>query len=230
MPRPPIDMVIYVSGGLITGVSTSLANPDGLRVAVVDYDNGRDVAPDDLSRWHVHELDDGRASIGMEFLASDPDEVEKIMRLAGAEFTTPPSPSVPALANPAALFDNSIPVIAKRWAVAGQAEAELQTLWSKVETSLIEHFGWARLTEEEQKALPEAQELFALDARLDAVESERRRCREDLIRLPARTLGDLLAKVQVAVDTIDPTDNDSAHRLLASIWRDLEELTASRQR
>lgn len=230
MPRPPIDMVIYVSGGLVTGVSTSLGNPDGLRVAVVDYDNGKDVAPEDLSRWHVHELDDGRASIGMELVASGPDEVEKIMRLAGAESTTPPSPSVLVLANPAAPSDNPIPVIAERWAAAGWAEAELQDLWSKVERSLIEHFGWARLTEEEQKALPEAQELFALDARLDAVETERRRCREDLIRLPARTLGDLLAKVQVAVDTIDPTDNDPAHRLLASIRRDLEELTAPYRR
>lgn len=82
--REPINVVIYISGGLVTGVSTDLANVDGIRVAIVDYDNGREIAPEDMAEWGVHQLDDGRASIGMELPSSDPDTVADIMAKANA--------------------------------------------------------------------------------------------------------------------------------------------------
>lgn len=40
--REPITIVVEVRGGVIQCVSTSLANPEGVRVVVVDYDNGCD--------------------------------------------------------------------------------------------------------------------------------------------------------------------------------------------
>lgn len=83
--REPIDIVIYVSGGVVTGVSTGLANTDGLRVVVADFDNGEQATPEDVEAGGYINLSNepGRtmyASVGFEMPACAPEEVLAIMQ------------------------------------------------------------------------------------------------------------------------------------------------------
>lgn len=76
----PIDVVIYVSGGLVQGVQSSLASPDKtLRVFTVDYDNGEgdDSAPT---------IAGDRASVGRELIQPYSDTVDHVRAAAGEAF------------------------------------------------------------------------------------------------------------------------------------------------
>lgn len=127
------------------------------------------------------------------------------------------------MAGPVAPLD-PITAIALRWKTINQSEEALLARWSKVEAWLIEDFRWADLADDEQQALPEAEELHAIDAQLDGLASERQECRGELISLPTSTLEHLLVKLRVAIDTINPADNCAAHHLLAVAIEELEEL------
>jgi hypothetical protein len=144
--------------------------------------------------------------------------------LLGAPSAVALSPGIRiAAARPVAPSD-PIAAIAKRWSAVKQSEADLLARWSKVEARLLKDFRWADLTDEEQQALPEAKELYAIDAQLDTLEEERRNCRGELVSLPAVTLRHLLVKLEAVIGSISPADNCAAHHLLAVAIEELGEL------
>lgn|GEM_PF-1393361 len=122
------------------------------------------------------------------------------------------------------LATSSVAEIGAQWRVARQAESALAVRWSDLETWLIDNVGWADLTDDEQKALPEALELHAIDAQLQQLDADRRQCQVALIRLPAASRDDLLVKLQIVADLLNPADHALAHRLLATAIEDLKPL------
>lgn len=124
-----------------------------------------------------------------------------------------------------ALPASPIAAIAAQWRVVKQAEAALVARWSNIETRLVDHFRWADLTDDEQKALPEAAELHAINAQLQQLEADRRHCPVVLVGLPATSRDDLQLKLQVVADLLNPGDHALAHRLLTTAIGELKALT-----
>ena len=122
------------------------------------------------------------------------------------------------------LATSSVAEIGAQWRVARQAEAALVARWSSIETWLIHNFGWADLTDDEQRALPEAAELHAIDTQLQQVDTDRHQCEVALIGLPAASRDDLQVKLQVVADLLNPADHAVAHRLLTTAIEELKAL------
>ena len=100
--------------------------------------------------------------------------------------------------------------------------------WSDREAWLGKHRDWFRLSDDEQKRLPEGQLLYAIDA-------EYERCTRDCVRvlrrlrsIPAVTVEGAIAKLSVAAEAIEPDDYPSAHRVLLSAISDLRALATGR--
>lgn len=73
-------VVVYVSGGNVQSVSTDWANPERVRVIVVDYDNAHDYETADKDAG-VHQFDDGLAAVGAQDVLSDPEGVAAILAM-----------------------------------------------------------------------------------------------------------------------------------------------------
>ena len=100
---------------------------------------------------------------------------------------------------------------------------KLQERWSDVENYVVAKYdNWFTLTEDEQRKLPDAAEMFEIDARMDAIQD----AREDIIpRLPeliATTREAILMKFEVAADLLRLEDHRDELNLLNSARRDLE--------
>jgi len=100
---------------------------------------------------------------------------------------------------------------------------KLQERWSDVENYVVANYdNWFTLTEDEQRKLPDAAEMFEIDARMDAIQD----AREDIIpRLPgliATTREAILMKLEVVADLLRLEDHRDELDLLNSARRDLE--------
>ena len=133
--------------------------------------------------------------------------------------------SISALAQPPAL--DPILTIGDRWQAMGREEADLSLRWSNVESWLIENFGWADLSDEEQQALPEAQQLHEIDAQLAELGEQQRSIRTQLLDTPATTLEGTILKLRIVADTITAVDNWTAHHLIVAAIDELTALAAS---
>jgi hypothetical protein len=99
----------------------------------------------------------------------------------------------------------------------------LQERWSDVENHVVAKYdNWFTLTEDEQRKLPDAAEMFEIDARMDAIQD----AREDIIpRLPgliATTREAILMKFEVVADLLRLEDHRDELNLLNSARRDLD--------
>ena len=73
-----INIVIWVSGGNVTGVSTDLANADQLNVLVADADNAEGNTDDPL--FHLNtDGHDCTYVVGGELVGSEPDVVQRVL-------------------------------------------------------------------------------------------------------------------------------------------------------
>jgi hypothetical protein len=96
--------------------------------------------------------------------------------------------------------------------------------WSDREAWLGKHRNWFGLSDEEQKRLPEARVLYAIDAEYEHCT---RACAQVLRRLrnvPAVTAEGAIAKLRIVAEAIEPDDCPSAHRVLLSAIADLRAL------
>jgi hypothetical protein len=136
------------------------------------------------------------------------------------------APAVVATPGAAAFLAPGDPAIAgcDAW-LALQAEVGRLTLqWARRETWLVEHRRWFQLSENERRALPEAQDLYRIDARLPALYSQSHRLLARLPGLSATSLPGIARKAAVAVAAISVEDHRPEHLLLKSIVRDIAAL------
>lgn len=89
--------------------------------------------------------------------------------------------------------------------------------WSDREAWLGKHRDWFSLSDGEQKLLPEAQALYAIDAEYERCTRECVRVLRRLRNVPALTVESAIAKLSIAAEAIEPHDYPSAHRVLSAI-------------
>lgn len=100
----------------------------------------------------------------------------------------------------------------------------LHRRWGDAEAWLADNHDWFKLTEAQQRALPEARRLYNIDRRFAALEKERPRAMRRLRRTPAKSLAGAIGKLRVVVAAIEPDEFPSAYRLLEATIRDLQSL------
>jgi len=88
-------------------------------------------------------------------------------------------------------------------------DAQLDRLtlaWQNEEARLAKDFGWLGLPELEQRAHPQAREIYVLDAQIKALIEQRWALLEALEALPAYGIHDVAAKLAVAVGAMRNED------------------------
>jgi hypothetical protein len=96
--------------------------------------------------------------------------------------------------------------------------------WSDREAWLGDNRDWFNLSKAQQRALPEAQLLYAIDAEYDRCVRAGVRIVRRLRALPALTVDGAAAKLSVVAEVIDPEDYPGAHRILLSTIEDLRDM------
>ncbi len=100
----------------------------------------------------------------------------------------------------------------------------LMRRWGDREAWLAKHRNWFLLSKEAQRALPEAQALYAIDVEYESCVREGVRVMRRLRAVPALTIEGAAAKLSVVADAMEPDDYPSAHRVLTSAIADLRAL------
>lgn len=100
----------------------------------------------------------------------------------------------------------------------------LHRRWGDAEAWLADNHEWFKLTEAQQRALPEARKLYDIDQRFAALKIERPRAMRHLRRTPAQSLAGAIGKLRVVAAAIEPDEFPSAYRLLEATIRDLNAL------
>lgn len=93
--------------------------------------------------------------------------------------------------------------------------------WGDREAWLGHNRDWFNLSKAEQRALPEAQLLYAIDAEYERCVRAGVRIVRRLRGVPAFTVDGAAAKLSVVAEVIDPEDYPGAHRILLSTIEDL---------
>ncbi len=95
--------------------------------------------------------------------------------------------------------------------------------WSQLETLMARKHRWFALTHAEQRALPQAAEMFEIDDRLEALSSQRERMLQPLSRLQADTLHGIASKLVIAARLMQQEEN-AAQPFVASAVRELAQM------
>ncbi len=132
--------------------------------------------------------------------------------------------SAPLLADgkftPAAAADPVLLLCAHYGELARRQEF-LMRKWGDREAWLGDNRDWFSLSKAEQRALPEAQLLYTIDAEYERCVRAGVRIVRRLRGVPALTMDGAAAKLSVVAEIIDPEDYPGAHRILLSTIEDL---------
>jgi hypothetical protein len=93
--------------------------------------------------------------------------------------------------------------------------------WGDREAWLGDNRDWFSLSKAEQRALPEAQLLYAIDDEYERCVRAAVRIVRRLRDVPALTVDGAAAKLSVVAEVIDPEDYPGVHRVLLSAIEDL---------
>lgn len=93
--------------------------------------------------------------------------------------------------------------------------------WGDREAWLGDNRDWFSLSKAEQRALPEAQLLYAIDEEYDRCVRAGVRIVRRLRDVSALTVDGAAAKLSVVAEVIDPEDYPGAHGVLVSVIEDL---------
>lgn len=97
----------------------------------------------------------------------------------------------------------------------------LMRQWGDREAWLGDNRDWFNLSKAGQRALPEAQLLYAIDEEYDRCVRAGVGIIRRLRAIPALTVDGAAAKLSVVAEVIDPEDYPGAHRVLLSTIEDL---------
>lgn len=102
---------------------------------------------------------------------------------------------------------------------------QLHQRLGEAETMLADRHGWFQLTRVQRRALPAAAVLYDTEDELDALDSESALLVTRLRDLPAKTLAEAVAKLQVVARVIDPADYKDAYAVMSGAIAELEVLS-----
>lgn len=125
--------------------------------------------------------------------------------------------AAPSLADPVLL-------ITAHYADLSARQEGLLRRWGRIEARLVRECVWFTLSKAEQRALPQAQALYVIDAELERIGRESVQVLRRLRTIPARTFEGAIAKLGGVADVIEPDDYPSAHRALLGAISDLRAL------
>lgn len=100
-------------------------------------------------------------------------------------------------------------------------QERLMRQWGDREAWLGDNRDWFSLSKAEQRMLPEAQLLYAIDAEYERCVRAGVRIVRRLRDVPALMVDGAAAKLSVVAEIIDPEDYPGAHRILLSTIEDL---------
>jgi hypothetical protein len=96
-------------------------------------------------------------------------------------------------------------------------DAEIDSLsrhWARLEARMVRDFNWFALSPEERRSIPQAQEMFELEVRLDQLSDERERVLSSLENLKAKDLHGVASKLAIAARLLEH-EGGLAHHLVA---------------
>ncbi len=132
--------------------------------------------------------------------------------------------SAPLLADgkvTAAVAADPVLVLCAHYGELARRQKLLIRQWGDREAWLGDNRDWFNLSKAEQRALPEAQLLYAIDAEYDRCVRAAVRIVRRLRGVSARTVDGAAAKLSVVAEVIDPEDYPGAHLVLLSVIEDL---------
>jgi hypothetical protein len=100
---------------------------------------------------------------------------------------------------------------------------QLHKLLGDVESMLADRHSWFELTRVQRRVLPAAQSFYELEDELEQLGHESAQLVVDLRDVPAASLPEAIAKLEVVARVIEPDDYPDAHAVLAGT---IEELRA----
>lgn len=116
-------------------------------------------------------------------------------------------------------------IASKNWLALHAEHERLAHRWQKLEARLAREHDFLKLSRRQQRTLPEAQELYEIDDRLDELHEEQKALLKILPTLAATSAFALAGKLAVAATEVCQEENEEAHHLIASILRDLKAMT-----
>ncbi|MEQ1812458.1 MAG: hypothetical protein ABL889_21190 [Terricaulis sp.] len=132
--------------------------------------------------------------------------------------------SAPLLADgkfTAAAATDPVLVLCAHYGELAHRQERLMRQWGDREAWLGDNRDWFNLSKAEQRALPEAHLLYAIDDEYDRCVRAGVRIVRRLRAVPALTVEGAVAKLSVVAEVIDPEDYSGAHRILLSTIEDL---------
>lgn len=132
--------------------------------------------------------------------------------------------SAPLIANgkvAAAAAADPVLLLCAHYGELARRQEFLMRQWGDREAWLGDNRDWFRLSKVEQRALPEAQVLYAIDEEYESCVRAGVRIVRRLRAVPALTVEGTAAKLSVVAEVIDPEDYPGAHRVLLSAIEDL---------
>ncbi|MBI1360059.1 MAG: hypothetical protein GC155_07210 [Alphaproteobacteria bacterium] len=115
----------------------------------------------------------------------------------------------------------SVMALCERHRSIGLRQEKIRELISNLEAMLADHHNWFDLTRAQRRKLPAAQPFHGLEDELEQLDHERARLVIDLREHPARSLIEVIAKLEVVARVIEPDDYPEAHALLSHAITDL---------
>jgi hypothetical protein len=124
--------------------------------------------------------------------------------------------------------NKSPPVIAlcERHRSADLRQAQIHQLLGKLEEMLADRHNWFELTRVQRRHLWAARPFHDLEDELEEQEQEAAQLVLDLRDLPALSLREAIAKLEVVARVIEPDDYPDAHAVLAGTVADLKKIQA----
>ncbi|HYD88278.1 MAG TPA: hypothetical protein VEA80_12430 [Vitreimonas sp.] len=116
-------------------------------------------------------------------------------------------------------------VACENWLALDAEYKRLSRRWQKLEAQLAREQNFLKLSRRQQRALPQAQELYQIDDRLEELWEEQETLLKILPTLAATSALGLAGKLAVAATHICKDENEEDHHLIASILRDFKAMT-----
>lgn len=130
--------------------------------------------------------------------------------------------AAPLFAGAASAQTDQAVTACENWLALDAARNRLSRRWQKLETQLAREHNFLKLSRRQQKKLPQAQELYEIDDRLEELWEEQDALLKILPTLAATSAFGLAGKLAVAATHVCKDENEEGHHLIASILRDLK--------
>jgi len=106
-------------------------------------------------------------------------------------------------------------------------QLEIHRLLGDLEVVLAEQHSWFDLTRVQRRQLPAAQAFYDLEDELEQLGHESAQLVADLGDLPASSMVEAIAKLEVVARVIEPDDYPDAHAVLTETIQDLLKIAAN---